>query len=268
VGQKHTWLTLAIFAAMVALVVIRPRRWNDAWWTTLPAAAMLALGLVAPREAIGAVLAGKNALRFLPSPLALSLLVGKSGFFDWAAIRCAHVAQGDAHALYRNARDHHGRVVAGHDGGDAYAGDAGPGTEAQGPGGTDLSDTQYPDAFQRANFWNATGEDPGNYHIPLDTQTLPPLVIDFPIGSGIPQSSKFLNYSTCAPTVLVDINLFDEYLDYIAIPQMASEGVNSGNFPMFIAGNVLWGAVIGQLPYYEAEAAGYHSTSSVDPAQA
>ena len=136
-------------------------------------------------------------------------------------------------------------------------------------GGTDLGDTQYPDAFQRANFWNATGEDPGNYHISLDTQTLAPLVIDFPIGSGIglPQSSAFINYSNCAPTVLVDINLFDEYLDYIAIPQMASEGVNSGNFPMFIAGNVLWGAVIGQLPYYEAEAAGYHSTSSVDPAQ-
>ncbi len=85
--------------------------------------------------------------------------------------------------------------------------------------------------------------------------------------SACRRSSKFLNYSTCAPTVLVDINLFDEYLDYIAIPQMASEGVNSGNFPMFIAGNVLWGAVIGQLPYYEAEAAGYHSTSSVDPAQ-
>jgi arsenical pump membrane protein len=34
---------------------------------------------------------------------ALSLLVGKSGFFDWAAIRCARVAKGDAHSLYRNA---------------------------------------------------------------------------------------------------------------------------------------------------------------------
>jgi hypothetical protein len=130
-------------------------------------------------------------------------------------------------------------------------------------GGTDLGDTQYPDAFQRANFWNATGKDPGNYHLHLDTQALPPLVIDFPVGSGIglPQSSAFFNYSTCAPSVLVDINLFDEYLDFIAIPQMASEGVNSGNFPMFIAGNVVWGDVIGQSPYYEPEAAGYHSTS-------
>jgi hypothetical protein len=136
-------------------------------------------------------------------------------------------------------------------------------------GGTDLGDAQYNEAFQRANFWNATGEDPGSYSLHLDTQTLPPLVIDFPKGTGIglPQSSSFIGYSACAPTVLVDLNLFDEYLDYIAIPQMASRGVNSGAFPMFIAGNVLWGAVIGQLPYFEAEAAGYHSYSSVDPAQ-
>jgi hypothetical protein len=136
-------------------------------------------------------------------------------------------------------------------------------------GGTDLGNTQYPDAIQRANFWNAIGKDPGNYHIHLDTQALPPVVIDFPIGSGIglPQSSAFLGYSTCAPTVLVDITLFDRYLDYITIPQLASEGVNSGNFPVFIAGNVIWGDVSGELPSYEPVAAGYHSTSSVDPAQ-
>ncbi|MGA2809095.1 MAG: ArsB/NhaD family transporter [Terracidiphilus sp.] len=102
-GTVRIVATLAIFAAMVALVVIRPRRWNDAWWTTLAAAAMLALGLVTPHQAIGSVLAGKNALLFLLSLLALSLLVGKSGFFDWAAIRCARIAQGDAHALFRNA---------------------------------------------------------------------------------------------------------------------------------------------------------------------
>ena len=95
--------TLAIFAGMVSLVVIRPRRWNEAWWTTLAAVIMLALGLVTPHEAIGSVLAGKNALLFLLSLLALSHLVGKSGFFDWAAIRCAQFARGDAHALYRNA---------------------------------------------------------------------------------------------------------------------------------------------------------------------
>jgi len=64
---------------------------------------MLAFGLVTPRDALGAILAGKNALLFLLSLLALSLLIGKSGFFEWAAIRCARVARGDALALYRNA---------------------------------------------------------------------------------------------------------------------------------------------------------------------
>jgi len=96
-------VTLIVFAAMLTLVIVRPRRWNEAWWTVLGAAAMLILGLVSARDAIGATLAGKNALLFLLSLLALSLLVGKSGFFDWAAIRCARTAKGDAHSLYRNA---------------------------------------------------------------------------------------------------------------------------------------------------------------------
>lgn len=137
-------------------------------------------------------------------------------------------------------------------------------------GGVDVGDGQYDEVFQRANFWNATSDDPGNYHMHLDTQTLPPVVIDFPKGTGIglPQSSSYIGYSACAPTALVDFSLFDNYLDYVAIPQMAAAyGVNSSNFPMFIAGNVLWGEVSGQLPYYEAEAAGYHSYSDVDPAQ-
>jgi arsenical pump membrane protein len=102
-GTVRVVVTLTIFATMLALVVVRPRRWSEAWWTMLGAAAMLALGLVSPRQALGATLAGKNALLFLLSLLALSLLVGKSGFFDWAALRCAHLAKGNARSLYRNA---------------------------------------------------------------------------------------------------------------------------------------------------------------------
>jgi len=136
-------------------------------------------------------------------------------------------------------------------------------------GGTDLGNTQYIDAFQRANFYNATGDDPGDYHLRLNTQVLSPLVLDFPVGTaiGLPQSSSFLGYSACAPSVLVDLNLFDEFLDYVVIPQMASAGVNSGNLPLFIGGNITWGAVINQLPYFEGSAAGYHSISGLDPSQ-
>jgi len=102
-GTARIVVTLTVFAGMLFLVVVRPRRWNEAWWTMLGAAAMVVLGLVSPRAAISATLAGKNALLFLLSLLALSLLVGKSGFFDWAAIRCARIAKGSAHSLYRNA---------------------------------------------------------------------------------------------------------------------------------------------------------------------
>jgi hypothetical protein len=137
-------------------------------------------------------------------------------------------------------------------------------------GGTDLGNTQYVDAFQRANFWEALGEDARDYHVRLDpVKVLPPVVLDFPKGTGIglPQSSTFLGYSTCAPTVLVDFSLFDEYLDYFVIPQLAASGVNASTFPMFIGGNVLWGQVIDALPLFEAEAAGYHSLSDLDAAQ-
>ena len=102
-GTVRMVATLAVFSAMLVLIMVRPRRWSEAWWTTLTAGAMLALGLVTPHQALGAVLSGKNTLLFLLSLLALSLLVGKSGFFDWAAIRCARIAKGDAHSLYRNA---------------------------------------------------------------------------------------------------------------------------------------------------------------------
>jgi arsenical pump membrane protein len=101
-GVVQLVVTLAVFAAMLVLVVVRPRGWSEAWWSVLGAATMLILGLVTPREAIDATLTGKSALLFLLSLLALSLLVGKSGFFDWAAIRCARFAKGDARLLYRN----------------------------------------------------------------------------------------------------------------------------------------------------------------------
>jgi arsenical pump membrane protein len=101
-GVVQVVVTLAVFTAMLVLVVVRPRGWSEAWWTVLGAATMLILGLVSPRQAVEATLAGKSALLFLLSLLALSLLVGKSGFFDWAAIRCARVARGNARSLYRN----------------------------------------------------------------------------------------------------------------------------------------------------------------------
>jgi arsenical pump membrane protein len=95
-------LTLLVFGAMLALVSLRPRRWHEAWWTTGAALVLLGLRFVSPHEALAAALDGKAALLFLLALLLLSFFIGKSGFFDWAAIRCAQVAKGDGRALYRN----------------------------------------------------------------------------------------------------------------------------------------------------------------------
>jgi arsenical pump membrane protein len=94
--------TLAIFGSVLVLVVVRPRKWPEAVWTVLGAALVLLLGLVHPRDAWGAVLAGKAALLFLLSLLALAVLVGKSGFFDWAAALCVRSSRGRVTVLYRN----------------------------------------------------------------------------------------------------------------------------------------------------------------------
>ena len=95
-------LTLTIFVAMLALVIARPRGASEAWWTVLAAASMLALHLVTPQQAIDVMRSGSSAISFLVALLWLSHVVRKSGFFDWAAERCARLAAGDAHALFRN----------------------------------------------------------------------------------------------------------------------------------------------------------------------
>ena len=75
-GTARIVATLAVFAAMLVLMMLRPRRWSEAWWTMLAAVAMLALGLVTPHQALAVVLSGKNTLLFLLSLLALSQLIG------------------------------------------------------------------------------------------------------------------------------------------------------------------------------------------------
>jgi len=135
-GTVRIAVTLAIFAAHGGPGGHSPAALERCLVTALGASAMLALGLVSPHQAIGVVLDGKNALLFLLSLLALSLLVGKSGFFEWAAIRCALAARGDAHSLYRNvfiAAPSSPPSVPGRYGGHAHSGHAGPGQAAQVP---------------------------------------------------------------------------------------------------------------------------------------
>jgi arsenical pump membrane protein len=95
-------LTVALFTLTLAGVVRRPRGWHEAWWTCGGAVLALGLGLVRPAQALGTIEAGREALLFLLALLLLSLLLDKSGFFEWAAIVCARASKGYGHRLFRN----------------------------------------------------------------------------------------------------------------------------------------------------------------------
>ena len=101
-GELHTTLILGIFGLTLALVLTRPRGWNEAWWTVGGSAALLLLGLETPAQAVSAVRAGGSVLLFLLGLLLFSALLGRSGFFDWAAVHAARLAGGNGHRLYRN----------------------------------------------------------------------------------------------------------------------------------------------------------------------
>jgi len=101
-GGLHTALILGIFGLTLTLVLIRPRGWNEAWWTVGGSAVLLLLGLETPAQAREALRAGASVLLFLLALLLLSALLGRSGFFDWAAVHAARLANGDGRRLYRN----------------------------------------------------------------------------------------------------------------------------------------------------------------------
>jgi hypothetical protein len=106
-------------------------------------------------------------------------------------------------------------------------------------GGTDVGDTQYVDAFQRANFWAYTqGSD---YHVRLHPVTTTKTVyVDVPAADGLALSTHSLgNPPFCARLGIIDINWFDAYLDSTIIPSLYSQGVNPGSLPIFLLANVV-----------------------------
>ena len=93
---------IAIFVATLLLAMARPGRINEAYWTCLGAASLVALRLVTLRD-VADVLVSVKPRAPLPAraPRPLGPARG-GGFFEWAAIVAAAQARGDARVLYRN----------------------------------------------------------------------------------------------------------------------------------------------------------------------
>jgi hypothetical protein len=128
-------------------------------------------------------------------------------------------------------------------------------------GGTHIGDTQYSDAFQRANFWAYTeGQD---YHMLLDPVTTTKTVyINVPKADGLALATSSLGPPDfCAPLGIIDINWFDAYLTSTIIPSLYPQGVNPGSLPIFLLANVVMASPVTNID--SCCILGYHGTTGL-----
>lgn len=117
-------------------------------------------------------------------------------------------------------------------------------------GGTDLGKTQYIDAYQRGNFWEAIQHN-RRYHILLEKVTGPELTFNVPANEG----SVISNPWSGIPTGTADINWFDQQLQTVLARYTQ---IQPNMLPLFITENVYLtegGCCIG----------GYHSANQGAP---
>lgn len=124
-------------------------------------------------------------------------------------------------------------------------------------GGTAVGDTQYGDAFQRANFWNSVSTRAPNYHVLLGQPTvLPAQIIQVPQGRG----TYFTNPSTGRTIPLVDFGLLAEQETAIR----ASLNLSPRSLAMMV-----WGQVVVQSVSFPGLPAvrGWHGSEPVSGGQ-
>jgi Bacterial Ig-like domain (group 3)/Abnormal spindle-like microcephaly-assoc'd, ASPM-SPD-2-Hydin len=103
------------------------------------------------------------------------------------------------------------------------------------PGGTSVGNTQFVDAFQRANFWKYTGPSGINpsYHILLAGSAATPITITVPAAYGTTSPA------TCGLLGRIELKWLDSYLQTTVFPQLATAGILPSHFPVFLLANVV-----------------------------
>ena len=121
-------------------------------------------------------------------------------------------------------------------------------------GGTSVGSTQVTDAFQRAEFWKFAkpgGVNPG-FHVKLAFKTLPAVTVNVPLAqaatAGIGCGNGLLGAA--------NINWLDPHLQNVVIPSLASQGVGTTTFPIFLLHNFV--EYIGNTS--QCCVLGYHNT--------
>jgi hypothetical protein len=123
-------------------------------------------------------------------------------------------------------------------------------------GGTSVGTVQVTNAFQRAEFWNdaqPSGINP-SYGVKLAFKTLPAITIN------VPNAQAATATIGCGNGLLgaANINWLDPFLQKTVIPSLASQGVGTTTFPIFLLHNFV--EYVGNTT--QCCVLGYHNTFS------
>jgi len=102
-------------------------------------------------------------------------------------------------------------------------------------GHTFVGKTQYVDAFQRGNFWSSVGGT--DYHTLVNPVLLKPVTLNISANDGLALPPTL--FGSCGPLGIVNINTLDPILTGTLLPQLAAQGVDTSQFPVFLLYNVV-----------------------------
>jgi arsenical pump membrane protein len=84
----------------IALVLIRPKGWPEAWWASGGACLLVLCRLISPPAAAGAVGKGLDVYLFLIGMMIVSELARREGVFDWVAGYAVRLSNGSRTRLF------------------------------------------------------------------------------------------------------------------------------------------------------------------------
>ena len=102
-------------------------------------------------------------------------------------------------------------------------------------GPTAVGNTQYLDAFQRANFWQFVGGT--DYHTLVNPVVLQPVAINIGSNDGVAIPASL--FGTCGSLGIVTFKTLDSILVGTLLPQLAAQGVDTSQFPIFLLYNTV-----------------------------
>jgi arsenical pump membrane protein len=100
VQDAQGWLSIAIVAATLALILVRPRGVSEAWIALGGAIAMICIGPMRVADISGVTRETADVLGFLAGMMILTVVVERAGVFVLVAEGCARFARGSGFALY------------------------------------------------------------------------------------------------------------------------------------------------------------------------